>query len=294
MSFLVVMLLAAPVELPDDGAVRWNFKTAEEVHSMGCDRHFDDNMEYTAEFRNIEVYLSRTDGKLDDVQLATPDCIQYLPEATRIETVSTGASLETLAWLAGGIPSSRRNAELLTAATAWHGGEPALQALRDLSQRDNERQWKPAMFWLAGHGERGRAAVAEFLDAAYPVERRKHAVMSLAIRGEGMAIEPIRQSALHDASEKVRAEALFGMTLAKAPGAVAFIETAARNDVSAHVRQRAIFSLSQVGNEAAVDALIRIARDAEYGELRREALFWLAQMKSERATDLVARIADSL
>lgn len=294
MNLMLMMIAAAPINLPHDGAIRWEIETAKPIQSIGCENSFSYGDGDHEIHRRLAIQVSHEGGKLDEVELATPDCLQYLSAAEQRTDVPRSSSIATLAALANGASLSRKSSELLSAAIAWHGGNEALQELRGLSQLAQDSQWKPAVFWLAQLGAPGIRSVVEFLDAGHSVEHRKHALIVLALQDDPQVLEPVRQSAELDPEAEVRAEALFALAIADAPGAASFIETIARNDAAGIVRQRAIFALSQVDNAAAVDALIRIVKDTDFGDHRREALFWLAQMDQDRASELVAKMASSL
>jgi HEAT repeat protein len=119
-----------------------------------------------------------------------------------------------------------------------------------------------------------------------------------------------------DASDKVREEAIFGLTQSKETGALEGVLRAAREDKSARVRgqalfwlaqratskissdaiqraletdpdtevkKKAVFALTQMPNGEGVGKLIEVARSHSNAAVKKQAMFWLGQSKDPRA-----------
>ncbi len=237
------------------------------------------------------VLCRAVDGRISKLRVFTDDC-------------ELDAGGLTVHWLEG-----VRSAESL-ARLAGHVAKTGVTTKEALRITDS------ALAAIALHADPGADALLEkFTGPAHPLETRKNAVFWLGnVRG-GPGCEIVRRVLQTDASDSLREQCLFALSISKAPDAVPIMIAAARQDHSAHVRGQALFWLAQKAGEKAVNAiadaaendpetgvkkkavfalsqlphaegvpkLIEVARKNKNREVRKEAMFWLGQSNDDRA-----------
>ena len=96
-------------------------------------------------------------------------------------------------------------------------------------------------------------------------------------------IDTIIGIARHDASARVRGEALFWLAQKAGARATASLTEAIASDPDTAVKKRAVFALGQLPKDEGVPLLIEVARTNRNPEVRKQAMFWLGQSKDPRA-----------
>jgi len=96
--------------------------------------------------------------------------------------------------------------------------------------------------------------------------------------------------ARHDASTKVRRDALFWLGQKAGEKAAAELRRAVDEDPDEDVKQHAVFAISQLPRDRAVPMLIDLVKTHKSRAVRKRAMFWLAQTNDPRALDLIEQI----
>jgi len=140
-----------------------------------------------------------------------------------------------------------------------------------------------ATFWL---GEARGAHGFELLQRMVqedPSERvREQAVFGLSICKQPGSLQALIDTA-HRGSARVRGQAIFWLAQKAGKKAAQAITAAIEDDPETEVKKRAVFALSQLPAEEGVPLLIKVARTNRNPEVRRQAIFWLGQSKDPRA-----------
>jgi hypothetical protein len=142
---------------------------------------------------------------------------------------------------------------------------------------------RDAAFWL---GAARGAAGAQVIDRLSRTDRdedfREHLTFVLTLTGDA-GIDRLVDLARHDASSRVRGQALFWVAQKAGERAVGTLEGAVDDDPDVEVRKRAVFALSQLPRDEGVPKLIALAGTHRDREVRKQAMFWLGQTGDPRA-----------
>ena len=97
--------------------------------------------------------------------------------------------------------------------------------------------------------------------------------------------------ATSDANPKVRSQAWFWLSQARAPETERAIAASLKQETDRKVRHEAIFALSQLPSERAAKALSAVVEDRSLPrEDRKQAIFWMGQVDSPHATAYLDRL----
>lgn len=171
-------------------------------------------------------------------------------------------------------------------------GDVALDLLIDMVQREDDLEGlEQALFGLGqSDSPRAQEALAALAaDTSKPVEARGQALFWLGQRPGSLAL--LRDIALNDTDEEMRAQALFGISQMQSEEANDALLEIARSDASVELRSNAIFMLGQRQDQRALDILMGLWDEVEDIEIRNQLLFAMAQTNSERAVDHLVMIA---
>jgi HEAT repeat protein len=169
-------------------------------------------------------------------------------------------------------------------ALALHGTPAADTALAEFVKPGHQRDLRrDAAFWLgAARGATGAAIVERLAREDADDDFREHLTFVLTLVGD-RGIDSLITLARHDASAKVRGQALFWLGQKAGQRAVEAVAAAVVDDPDREVRKKAVFSLSQLPKDEGVPKLIAVARSHRDPEVRKQAMFWLGQSGDERA-----------
>ena len=170
------------------------------------------------------------------------------------------------------------------AAVALHRDAAADVALGQFVQPSSPK-WlrRDAAFWLgAARGEAGAAVITKLARSDADDSFREHLTFVLTLTGES-GIPTLIDLAKHDASSRVRGQALFWLAQKAGQRAIATLGQAVSDDPNSEVRKRAVFAISQLPKDDAVPKLIELAKTHRDPEVRRQAMFWLGQTGDDRA-----------
>lgn len=303
----LIALAATPLSLPADGWVAFEQPAVSGTATLGCigDREVSlgrrDNGwnmhddEQGARFDRFTVYLAFERGELSQVRGYTPDCrVRDEHLATRHE-LSAEEGVALLARHLDDATGREHQSRLLGAIAHIDTADADTVLERIASDIDRADRGHDALFWLAmRRGEHGRSVVREHLDAAWPMDHRKQALMALALSGKEDALETVRHVAREDANAGMRAHAVTALGIVDAPGAFADVHSIFISDDGDEVRRQVIFALAQLDNEQAARALADIVRDARFAAHRRDALFWLSNMEGEASETVRDELFDEI
>ena len=167
--------------------------------------------------------------------------------------------------------------------------------------------------------EDGKLRRVRFFNAACPIEGKGETVHLLTNAGVESSIEYLRSGlrdadkegeilaalslhehptvvpllidlARHDASTKIRQDALFWLGQKAGVKAAAELRRAVDDDPNEDVKEHAVFAISQLPRERSVPMLIDLVKTHKSRAVRKRAMFWLAQTSDPRALDLIEEI----
>ena len=169
-------------------------------------------------------------------------------------------------------------------ALALHD-DPAVDATLTEFVAAGEPDWlrRDAAFWLAVARGQAGAAVVERLARSDTDDRfREHLTFVLTLIAS-RGLDTLIDLARHDASSRVRGQALFWIGQKAGERATATLAHAVDDDPNADVRKKAVFAISQLPKDESVPTLIQLAKTHRDPEVRRQAMFWLGQSGDPRA-----------
>jgi len=142
---------------------------------------------------------------------------------------------------------------------------------------------RDAAFWLgAARGAPGAQVIDRLSRADGDEEFREHLTFVLTLTGDA-GMDRLIDLARHDASSRVRGQALFWVAQKAGERAVGTLAGAVDDDPDVEVRKRAVFAISQLPRDEGVPKLIALARTHRDREVRKQAMFWLGQTGDPRA-----------
>lgn len=147
-----------------------------------------------------------------------------------------------------------------------------------------------ATFWLgAARGRHGLELLRRMVQGD-PSERvREQAVFGLSISKQPESL-PALIDAAHRGSTGVRGQAIFWLAQKAGRKAAEAITAAIENDPETEVKKKAVFALSQLPADEGVPLLIKVTRTNRNPEVRRQAMFWLGQSRDPRALAFIEDI----
>jgi hypothetical protein len=147
-----------------------------------------------------------------------------------------------------------------------------------------------ATFWLgAARGRHGLELLQRMVQED-PSERvREQAVFGLSISKQPESLPALIDLA-HHGSSGVRGQAIFWLAQKAGSKAAQAITAAIENDPETEVKKKAVFALSQLPADEGVPLLIKVTRTNRNPEVRRQAMFWLGQSRDPRALAFIEEI----
>jgi hypothetical protein len=140
-------------------------------------------------------------------------------------------------------------------------------------------------FWLgSARGRRGFELLKQLLTNEKQGDRvRENALHGLSVSKETDALKLLIDLARSDTSPRVREKALFWLAQKGAKESASVISQAIENDPEVRVKEQAVFALSQLPRQEGVPLLIDVAKNNRSQQVRKKAMFWLGQSKDPRA-----------
>ena len=142
---------------------------------------------------------------------------------------------------------------------------------------------RDAAFWLgAARGATGAGVVDRLSRMDGDDAFREHLTFVLTLTGD-TGMDRLIDLARHDASSRVRGQALFWVAQKAGERAVGTLTGTVDDDPDVEVRKRAVFAISQLPRDEGVPKLIALAGTHRDREVRKQAMFWLGQTGDPRA-----------
>jgi len=140
-----------------------------------------------------------------------------------------------------------------------------------------------ATFWLGeARGLHGFELLKRIVQEDASERVREQAVFGLSVSKQPGALQALIDAA-HQGSAGVRGQAIFWLAQKAGSKAAKAITAAIEDDPETEVKKRAVFALSLMPAEEGVPLLIKVAQTNRNPEVRRQAIFWLGQSKDQRA-----------
>ena len=242
--------------------------------------------------RRLVILVRSQDGQITRVAFTDERCavdagarpVYFLSGVSPDQSVALMAALVRETGPAGAAGRKHRPREQALPALALHGTLAADTALAEFVKPGQERDLRrDAAFWIgAARGAAGAATVERLARDDADDDFREHLTFVLTLVGD-RGIDTLITLARHDASAKVRGQALFWLGQKAGQRAVDTVAAAVVDDPDREVRKKAVFSLSQLPKDEGVPKLIAVARSHRDPEVRKQAMFWLGQSGDERA-----------
>lgn len=185
--------------------------------------------------------------------------------------------------------------EELVTAVALHGHETAVRTfLTEVLERGtHQKSREMAAFWVA---EQGGADVVKLLDRTARTDQsqkiREQAVFGLSRMDEDTALDALVALARGGAGDRhTREQAIFWLGQKASKRAADELGGIAENDPDVEVQKKAVFAISQLDRDQGVPRLIQLAKSHRNAAVRRDAIFWLGQTGDPRAVDVLEDIA---
>ncbi len=115
-------------------------------------------------------------------------------------------------------------------------------------------------------------------------------IAALSLHEHPSVVPLLIDLARHDASTKIRRDALFWLGQKAGEKAAAELRRAVDEDPNEDVKEHAVFAISQLPRERSVPMLIDLVKTHKSRAVRKRAMFWLAQTNDPRALDLIEEI----
>ncbi len=109
----------------------------------------------------------------------------------------------------------------------------------------------------------------------------KKAVTALALQAG--TVDDLIDVAKHNASSKIRGQALFWISQAAGARAASVLRDAVENDPEDDVKTKAVFGISQLPDDQSIPLLVELIRTNRSAAVRKKAAFWLGQKNDPRA-----------
>lgn len=131
----------------------------------------------------------------------------------------------------------------------------------------------------------------DFLRASLSnADKEGQIIAALSLHEHPRVVPMLVDLARHDASTKVRRDALFWLGQKAGEKAAGELRRAVDEDPNEDVKERAIFAISQLPHDRSVPMLIDLVKTHKSRAVRKRAMFWLAQTNDPRALDLIEEI----
>jgi hypothetical protein len=235
------------------------------------------------------VILTRSEGRrLTRVAFADERCT--VDAGSRpVFWLTSVAPAQSVTLLAGIVRDSRsgdgeKGGRHALPALALHADPSADAALASFVAPDQPRELRrDAAFWMgAARGAAGAAVIERLARDDKDDNFREHLTFVLTLTGD-RGLDALVDLARHDASPKVRGQALFWLGQKAGQRATQTLDSAVSDDPDREVRKKAVFALSQLPKDDGVPKLIALARTHRDPEVRKQAMFWLGQSGDPRA-----------
>jgi hypothetical protein len=218
---------------------------------------------------------TRTVYWIDDVR--PPDSVTVLADVVR----RAGKDVQQRSEPRHGPERARSGALAVIALTDDPSSDRVLEEL--VAPEVSSTVRRDAAFWLgAARGARGAQVIDRLSRTDGDEAFREHLTFVLTLTGDA-GMDRLIDLARHDASSRVRAQALFWVAQKAGERAVGTLAGAVDEDPDAEVRQRAVFAISQLPRDEGVPKLIALAGTHRDREVRKQAMFWLGQTGDARA-----------
>jgi hypothetical protein len=131
----------------------------------------------------------------------------------------------------------------------------------------------------------------DFLRGSLNDADREGQIIAAISLHEGPRVVPMLiDLARHDASTKVRRDALFWLGQKAGEKAAGELRRAIDEDPNEDVKEQAVFAISQLPANRSVPLLIDLVKTHKNRAVRKRAMFWLAQTNDPRALDTIQEI----
>jgi hypothetical protein len=177
-------------------------------------------------------------------------------------------------------------------AIALHDSMAADTALEKLIQPGQPSGLRNNVaFWLGvGRGKRGEELLRKYVKGDSDVIFREKGTFALSQSKAPEALTDLIDMARHDASSRVRGQAIFWLAQIGGRKEAEQITAAIEDDPESEVKKKAVFALSQMHDGEGVPLLIQLARTNSNPVVRKQAIFWLGQSHDPRALDFLEEI----
>ncbi len=302
-------LVAASIELPDDGWVSWQVAAVEGAPNWCC-FHWNNgkpiskpcnldsrNMSYGSsdetadDAAEMRIYALMENGELQKIRTFETSC--PVKAKTDIANLGIVPAIDSVNWLAEHFSAQIKLSSHILAAVAVHADDRAREVLVDIGLHDSIiENRKGAVFWMGQLRALETAAeIRQIMFADSSAKVREHAAFSISQSQIPERAAALIELANTDSAAKVRAQAWFWLTQTAADESESAIFTALNKEPDQHVQQQAIFALSQLPKERAFEALTQLIEDQSLSRKnRKQALFWLAQSESAQVFDYMDSI----
>ncbi len=269
--------------------------------SAGCvlddDGRFQNGSSTNDDTTELVVLARLTGGVIDRVTFADARCTVQAGTRTvywidRVRPADSVAALADVVRRDGKDPEQRDGAR--RGPERARSGALAVIALTDDQSSDRVLEEfvapevsstvrRDAAFWLgAARGATGAQVIDRLSRRDGDEGFREHLTFVLTLTGD-TGMDRLIDLARHDASSRVRAQALFWVAQKAGERAVGTLAGAVEDDPDVEVRKRAVFAISQLPRDEGVPQLIALAGTHRDREVRKQAMFWLGQTGDPRA-----------
>ena len=186
---------------------------------------------------------------------------------------------------AGEESDDRRTGKNALSAIAMHADPSADRALEQFAA-PSQPEWlrRDLTFWLgSARGVSGYKLLERIIRDDPSDKVREQAIFGLSVSKVPEALDAMIAVAKNDRSTRVRGQALFWLGQRAGQEATQAITNAIDNDPETEVKKKAVFALSQLPKEQGVPMLIQVAKTNRNSEVRKQAIFWLGQSNDPRA-----------
>jgi len=288
---------AAPLVGPSRQMCCWNSSNLRErccacrmEDESGMNISMDDAVSTKLEgSRRFFVLMRVENQKVGKLRAFSEDCeldagglpFVWLADARPEQSIALLASLVS----SSEEPTEKKLTDQAIAAIALHDHPAADRTFENfLAPSQPERLRKKVVFWMgAERGRRGYEVLRKVVREDASDKVREQAIFALSISPVPEAVDAMIDVAHSDHSTHVRGQALFWLGQKAGKKAVGAISEAIEKDPETEVKKKAVFALSQLPADEGVPLLIQVARSNRNPAVRKQAIFWLGQSKDSRA-----------
>ena len=238
------------------------------------------------------LVLSRVENKsVGRIRIFSEDC-ELDAGGLTVFWLTDVRPAESIEWLSTFVPldedkfrETRHRSETAIAAIALHADSTADRALEGfIDAKQPEIVRRNVAFWLGNvRGQKGYEILRRLVREDASDKVREQCVFALSLTKVPAAVNAMIDAARNDKSAKVRGHALFWLSQKAGQQAADAISEAVANDPETAVKKKAVFALSQLPKDEGIPKLIQLARTNKNPDVRKDAMFWLGQSKDDRA-----------